>query len=160
RSACRRAGQKGKGLPHPLSATVAPFRAWRGSRRAVGRPTRVGSRLTRASYRNDPRLSSATCMPGTAPCLRPRRPYAWHILDPLIGGPRGARWLRGLVFGASAAFAAATLRFAWREPLISAGLLGGLFTFSISRWVARRRLRKVLLSGDVRSVLERWSPSL
>src|SRR6266545_8199588 len=31
---------KTKGLPHPLSATVAPFRAWRGSRRAVGRPTR------------------------------------------------------------------------------------------------------------------------
>ena len=32
--------KKTKGLPHPLSATVAPFRAWRGSRCAVGRPTR------------------------------------------------------------------------------------------------------------------------
>ncbi len=36
----RRAPNKTKGLPHPLSATVAPFRAWRGSRCAVGRPTK------------------------------------------------------------------------------------------------------------------------
>ncbi|APR84695.1 Hypothetical protein A7982_10044 [Minicystis rosea] len=39
-------------------------------------------------------------------------------------------------------------------------LLGGALAFVLSRWLARRRLRKVLLSGDVHSVLERWSPSL
>jgi hypothetical protein len=81
-------------------------------------------------------------------------------VDPLLGDPRGARWLQGLAFVVSAAFAAATLRFAWREPLLSAALLGGALTFVASRWIARRRLRKVLLSGDVRTVLERWSPSL
>ena len=30
----------------------------------------------------------------------------------------------------------------------------------MARWFARRRLRRLLLSGDVRSVLARWSPSL
>jgi len=38
--------KKEKGLSHPLSATVATFRSWRGSRRAVDRPT-TGKARTR-----------------------------------------------------------------------------------------------------------------
>jgi hypothetical protein len=64
------------------------------------------------------------------------------------------------LFVLSAAFAAASLRFAWHEPLVAAALLGGALTFAGSRWFSRRRLRRMLHSGDVHSVLERWSPSL
>src|SRR5690606_1593222 len=46
RSVCRTeiGAEIGKGPPHPLSSTVAPFRAWRGSRCAVGGPTRDRNR--------------------------------------------------------------------------------------------------------------------
>lgn len=81
-------------------------------------------------------------------------------MDPLAEDPRGTRWATIFAFIASAAFAAATLRFAWHRPAIAAALLGAGFAFLLGRWFARRRLRKVFLSGDVRSVLERWSPSL
>lgn len=81
-------------------------------------------------------------------------------MDPLAEDPRGPRWLHIAAFVASAAFAAAMLQLAWVRPLVAAALLGGVLAFVLSRWLARRRLRKVLLSGDVRSVLERWSPSL
>lgn len=65
-----------------------------------------------------------------------------------------------LAFVASAAIAAATLRLAWARPLLAAALLGAGFALLIGRWLSRRRLRRVLLSGDVRSVIRRWSPSL
>ena len=81
-------------------------------------------------------------------------------MDPLSENARPGRWLSIVAFVVSAALAAATLRFTWYEPLISAALLGGAFTFALGRWIARRRLRKILRSGDVHSVLERWSPSL
>jgi hypothetical protein len=80
-------------------------------------------------------------------------------VDPLAEDPRG-KWLQAALFVASAAAAAAVLHLAWARPVFTAALLGGAMAFLASRWLARRRLRKVLLSGDVRSVLERWSPSL
>lgn len=65
-----------------------------------------------------------------------------------------------LAFVASAAIAAATLRLAWARPLLAAALLGAGFALLIGRWLSRRRLRRALLSGDVRSVIRRWTPSL
>jgi hypothetical protein len=65
-----------------------------------------------------------------------------------------------VAFVASAALAAAVLVLAWTRPALSAGLLGAAFALVATRWLSRRRLRRVLLSGDVRTVLERWSPSL
>jgi hypothetical protein len=81
-------------------------------------------------------------------------------VDPLLGGPRAGRLLQIVAFVASAALAAGVIRFAFREPLVTAGLLSGALTFAVLRWISRRRVRALLLSGDVRSVLERWSPSL
>jgi hypothetical protein len=81
-------------------------------------------------------------------------------VDPLLSPPQGRRWLPGLAFVASAALAAGVLRFTWQRPLVAAALLGAVFAIVLSRWLARRRLRRVLLSGDVRSILDRWSASL
>ena len=81
-------------------------------------------------------------------------------MDPLAEEPRGPSWLAVLAFVASAAFAAATLRLAWARPLLVAALLGAAFALLLGRWIARRRLRNIFRSGDVRTVLERWSPSL
>jgi hypothetical protein len=39
-------------------------------------------------------------------------------------------------------------------------MLAGALAVLGSRWIARRRARRLLHSGDVDSVLERWSPSL
>jgi hypothetical protein len=80
-------------------------------------------------------------------------------VDPLAEDPRGAPWPRTLAFVASAAAAAGILRFTWHRPGVSAGMLGAALAFALSRWIARWRLRRALRSGDVRSVLDRWSPS-
>lgn len=75
----------------------------------------------------------------------------------------GSRWrlqfLRPIAFVASALLAAAVLRFSWYRPLAAAALLLGAVAAIVVRWMSRRRLRRVLLSGDVRSVLQRWAPS-
>jgi len=81
-------------------------------------------------------------------------------VDPLADDSRGTRWGMTLVFVASAALVAATLQLSWQRPLLSVALLGGVLLFVGVRWLSRRRLRRILLSGDVRSVLDRWSPSL
>jgi len=81
-------------------------------------------------------------------------------LDPFANDePGSGRWLRWLAFIASAAFAAAALRFAWFEPIPAAILLGAFLLFFAFRLLSRRRLRRLLKSGDVSSVLERWSPN-
>ncbi len=56
--------------------------------------------------------------------------------------------------------AALAFRMAWEEPY--AGVLGLLFvvTLLVSRWVSRRRVHRLLRSGDVDSVLDRWSGSI
>lgn len=82
-------------------------------------------------------------------------------MDPLPGDePREGRLLQVVGFVASAALAAAALRFAYSQPLVAALLLGLAALFVWSRWLARRRLRRLLHSGDVNSVLERWSRTL
>lgn len=80
-------------------------------------------------------------------------------MEPLPEEPRSSRWPQTVAFVASAAVAAGTLRFAWHEPLLAAAGLGGVFVFVASRWVSRRRLRRLLRSGNVQSVLQRWAPS-
>ncbi|MBI4950867.1 MAG: hypothetical protein HY908_02460 [Myxococcales bacterium] len=63
-------------------------------------------------------------------------------------------------FVLSAGAAAAMLRFAWSEPLIAAaGLLAVGVALGV-RWVARRRVKRLLQSGDVESVLARWTQAL
>ena len=81
-------------------------------------------------------------------------------MDPLADNPRGPGVPQTLAFAVSAAGAAAILRFTWHRPGIAAAMLGGALVFALSRWLARWRLRRALRSGDVRSVLDRWSPSL
>src|SRR5262245_5522852 len=73
---------------------------------------------------------------------------------------RGSRFLRVAAFVASAAGAALILRFAWDKPHVALGMLIGLFLIAVVRWVARRRIRRTLLSGDVEAVLRAWSPSI
>lgn len=92
-------------------------------------------------------------------CLPARRPYASRV-DPLAEEPRRGRWPVAFVFVLSAALAAALLRLAWFRPAIGLAFACGAMAFVLSRWLARRRLRRLLLSGDVRSVLDRWSRSL
>lgn len=71
-----------------------------------------------------------------------------------------ARFLRTLAFVVSAGLAAAALRFAWFEPLAAAVVLGMVLVIVGARWLARQRLVRVLRSGDVRALLQRWSPAL
>jgi hypothetical protein len=70
------------------------------------------------------------------------------------------RLITTLAFVASAALAAAALRFAWQKPAIAAAVLASAVAVVIGRFVARRRVRRLLRSGDVDSILERWSGTL
>jgi hypothetical protein len=81
-------------------------------------------------------------------------------VDPLSEDPRAGRLLQIVAFVASAALAAAVLRFTWQKPFAAAAVLGGALTFAATRLLARRRLKALLRSGNVQSVLARWSPSL
>ena len=83
-------------------------------------------------------------------------------MDPHADDSSRARWGVTFVFVASAALVAVMVRasFAWHRPLVLGGLSGLLLTVALGRWLSRRRLRRILLSGDVRSVLARWSPTL
>ena len=71
--------------------------------------------------------------------------------------PPLARLARIAAFVASAALAAGALRFAWYRPLVAAAMLAGALLFAGGRWLSRWRLRRLLQSGDVASVLARWS---
>jgi hypothetical protein len=83
------------------------------------------------------------------------------VVEPTPDGPfRVERLPRALAFVVSAAVAAASLRFAWYRPGVAAALLAGLAAFFVARWLSRRRVRRLLLSGDVDSVLTAWSGSL
>jgi len=74
-------------------------------------------------------------------------------LGPLVGARR-AFWF--FAFSASAVLAALALRIAWNEPYFGVALLVAIFMGLAQRWVARRKLTRLLHSGDVGSVLERW----
>jgi hypothetical protein len=80
-------------------------------------------------------------------------------VDPYANDDSGRPWGRWLLFVGSAALAAGALRFAWYQPVVAAIVLGSTFLVIGIRLFTRRRLRRVLQSGDVNSVLERWSPS-
>ncbi len=78
----------------------------------------------------------------------------------LLPSPRtGARLLRLGFLVATAALAAAGVRFSYHRPVVAAGLLGAACAFVLSRWLSRRKLERVLRSGDALSVIERWSAS-
>jgi len=75
-------------------------------------------------------------------------------------GPGASHYSRGLLFVLSAAAAAFALRVAWEEPLAGAIGLLALLGALAARWLLRRRARKLLRSGNVDSVLQRWSSAL
>jgi hypothetical protein len=80
-------------------------------------------------------------------------------LSPMASASRPT-WLRVVLFVASAAAAALALRLTWEAPLVGVAILIGLGSLWLARFVARRRLRQLLRSGDVERVLARWTPSL
>ncbi len=74
-----------------------------------------------------------------------------------------SRWgnsLGAVVFVLSAALAALALIYSWHYPLAGAFGLVGLLTAVGVRWVSRRRAARLLKSGDIKSVLQRWSPAM
>jgi len=73
--------------------------------------------------------------------------------------PRPSPWKPRLLFVLSAAAAALVLRLAWAEPLAGVAVLAVIATVVVSRWVARLRARRLLRSGDIESILQRWSES-
>jgi hypothetical protein len=74
--------------------------------------------------------------------------------------PFSARLLAWLPFVASAALVALALDLALRSPLLGAllGTLAGLVF--LPQLLSRRRVRRILVSGDINAVLEVWSKSL
>jgi hypothetical protein len=74
--------------------------------------------------------------------------------------PLGARLLAWAPFVLSAALVAMSFRVALRDPL-TGFLFGALVALTLlPSYLARRRLRRVLRSGDVRSVLQAWAGNL
>lgn len=65
-----------------------------------------------------------------------------------------------IAFIASAALAAAAVRFSLHEPLIAAVVLAIAAIAGFSRWLSRRRLHRVMRSGNVIAVLQSWSSTL
>ena len=80
-------------------------------------------------------------------------------MDPFTHDEGSGRWIRWTLFVGSAALAAAALRFAWFQPILTAIVLGATLIVFVVRLLARRKLRRVLQSGDVNSILARWSSS-
>ncbi len=60
-------------------------------------------------------------------------------------------------FVLSAATAAGLLHLAWHEPVLGAIVLVIASSVLFGKWHARRRIHRLLQSGDVRGVLDRWS---
>lgn len=83
------------------------------------------------------------------------------IVDPLSSDDGGdGRIFYWIVFIVSAALAAAALRYSIHEPLIAVFVLAGAAFVGLSRWYSRRRLHRVLRSGNVIAVLQSWSRTL
>ncbi len=77
-----------------------------------------------------------------------------------VAGFRNSVWVPRIVFVVSAALAALALRLAWDEPIAGAIGLALLLALIGARWWSRRRAQRLLRSGDVASILARWSRSL
>jgi hypothetical protein len=69
-------------------------------------------------------------------------------------------WLRGALFVASAAAAAAALRVTWDHPLFGVALLAAIAVYAGMRWRSHTRLVRMLREGDVHSVLGHWAGSM
>ncbi len=82
------------------------------------------------------------------------------FLSPGNDESRESRVFRWVALVASAALVAAGLRFAVREPLFAAAVVGIVVAAVLGRWLSRRRLRRVLRSGDVIAVLRSWTGAL
>lgn len=80
------------------------------------------------------------------------------LLSP--GNDREGRVLFWIAFIVTAALAAAAVRFSLHEPLIAAAVLALALIAGFSRWLSRRRLHRVLRSGNVIAVLQSWSATL
>ena len=94
--------------------------------------------------------------PNVDGCAALLRCYIETVTLPPSAGPR-VRPLQIVLFVVSAAAVAASLHFAWEEPFVAAaGLLVGCIVLAV-RWRSRRRARQLLQSGDVESILARWS---
>ncbi len=65
-----------------------------------------------------------------------------------------------VAFVISAAVAALVLRLSWEEPLAGVVALAAVGVLVATRYVARRRTRRLLHSGDVETILSRWAPSM
>jgi hypothetical protein len=76
------------------------------------------------------------------------------------GDDDGGRVFYWIAFFVTAALAAAAVRFSLHEPLIAAAVLGIAVLAVLSRWISRRRLHRVLRSGNVIAVLQSWSSTL
>jgi len=77
-------------------------------------------------------------------------------LEPPSLGSRLAAWLP---FVLSAALAALGIRIALREPWLAIALAFVVATLMLPGLRERRRIRRVLQSGDIRSVLSAWTES-
>ncbi|MBM4375835.1 MAG: hypothetical protein FJ095_12180 [Deltaproteobacteria bacterium] len=71
-----------------------------------------------------------------------------------------ARLAAAVTYVGSAALAAWALHAAWVEPLFGGVLLVAAGMLAAHRWRVRRRIDRMLRSGDVRGVLARWSTAL
>jgi hypothetical protein len=87
-------------------------------------------------------------------------PYATDVVDLFAPGNGNSRVFAWIAFVASAALVAAGLRFALHEPIAAGVFLGLLLLMALGRWLTRRRLKRVLKSGDVIAVLQSWAGSL
>ncbi|HVJ20400.1 MAG TPA: hypothetical protein VM686_33525 [Polyangiaceae bacterium] len=77
-----------------------------------------------------------------------------------VRSPLSARLWAWLPFVASAALVALAIDLALRSPLLG-GLLGTLaLLVFLPQLVSRRRVRRILVSGDINAVLEVWNRSL
>lgn len=75
-------------------------------------------------------------------------------------GRASPRLFPKLVFILSAALAALALRLTWEAPLAGVVMLVVIAVMVGLRWASRRRSRRLMRSGDVQTILERWSSSL
>jgi hypothetical protein len=76
------------------------------------------------------------------------------------GNDGEGRVLFWIAFVATAGLAAAAVRFSVHQPLIAAAVLALAAMTAFSRWLSRRRLQRVLRSGNVIAVLHSWSETL
>lgn len=81
-------------------------------------------------------------------------------MEPLSGDIDGGRVFYWIAFIASAALAAAAVRFSFHEPLLAVAVVAIAVLVVLARWISRRRLLRVLRSGNVIAVLQSWSSTL